>query len=129
MRQAQELSPAELATIVNSLQQMLYLDFGDQNQPIWNPDKSWEGADVCDQLARLLADHDLVPQSVIAVSSNQPSHPPEHNHELNDSGAARRAADRRSRRSFAQLDGGHPCQSQRLGNSQNTDPGTKIRSR
>jgi hypothetical protein len=84
MRPAQELSPAELATIVNSLQQMLYLDFDDRNQPVWNPDKSWNGADICDQLARLLADHDLIPKSVIAFSTNQP-HTPEHNHELDDS--------------------------------------------
>ena len=101
MRQAKELSPAELATIVNALQQALYLDFDDRNQKVWNPDKSWDGADVCDHLAQLLAEHGLVPQSVVIVPLDPPPHSPEHNHDLDDSGSSRRAAHRRSRRPSA----------------------------
>lgn len=98
MRPAKELSRAELATIVDALQQALYLDFDNRNQKIWNPDKSWDGADVCDQLALLLAEHGLVPQSVVIVPLDPPPHSPEHNHDLDDSGSSRRAAHRRSRR-------------------------------
>ena len=101
MRQAQDLSRAELVTIVDALQQALYLDFDDRSQKVWNPDKSWDGADVCDQLALLLADHGLVPQSVTVIPPDPPPHSPEHNHDLDDSGSSRRAAHRRSRRPSA----------------------------
>lgn len=98
MRQAQDLSRAELVTIGNALHQALYLDFDDRNQKIWNPDKSWDSADVCDQLALLLADHGLVPHSVVIVPLDPPPHSPEHNHDLDDSGSSRRTAHRRSGR-------------------------------
>ena len=101
MRQAKELSPAELATIVNALQQALYLDFDNRNQKVWNPDKSWDGADVCDQLALLLADYGLVPQSVTVIPPDPPPHSLEKPHDLDDSGSSRRAAHRRSRRPSA----------------------------
>ena len=98
MRPAKELSRAELATIVDALQQALYLDFDNRNQKVWNPDKSWDGADVCDQLALLLAEHGLVPLSVVIVPLDPPPHSPEHNHDLDDSGSSRRTAHRRSGR-------------------------------
>ena len=101
MRLATELSPAELVTIVDALQQALYLDFDDRNQNVWNPDKSWDGADVCDQLSLLLADHGLVPQSVVVIPLDPPPHSPEKPHDLDDSRSSRRAAHRRSRRPSA----------------------------
>jgi len=94
MRLATELSRAELATIVDALQQALYLDFDDRNRKVWNPDKSWDGADVCDQLSLLPADHDLVPQAVTVIPLVPPPHSSEHNHDLDDSGSSRRAAQR-----------------------------------
>lgn len=101
MRQANELSRAELVTIVDALQQALYLDFADRNQKVWNPDKSWDGADVCDQLALLLTNHGLVPHSVVTFPPDIPPHSPEKPHDLDDSGSSRRAAHRRSRRPSA----------------------------
>ena len=98
MRQAKELSRAELATIVDALQQALYLDFDDGNKKVWNPDKSWDGADVCDQLSLLLAEHGLVPQSVVIFPLDSPPHSPEKPHDLDDSGSSRRKAHRRPRR-------------------------------
>ena len=72
MRTVSELSHAELACIVAAIQQALYLDFDSTQTKIWNPDKEWEGAEVCDRLAAELDRFDLVPQSVIPVSSVAP---------------------------------------------------------
>ncbi len=101
MRLATELSLLELVTIVDAIQQSLYLDFDDRNQKIWNPDKSWEGADVCDQLSSLLVDYGLVPQSLTVIPPDTPPHSPEHNHDLDDSRSSRCAAYRRARRPSA----------------------------
>jgi hypothetical protein len=67
MRSPDDLSQAERVSIARLVQQALYLDRDAQNQPIWNPDKSWEGADVCDNLTALLADFGLVPHDIISV--------------------------------------------------------------
>ena len=67
MRQPAQLSPEELIAVVTALQQALYLDFNEQNQLIWNPDKQWDGADICGQLAAELASYELVPQQVIVI--------------------------------------------------------------
>ena len=67
MRQPVQLSPEELIALVTALQQALYLDFNHKNEPIWNPDKQWDGADICDQLAAELARVDLVPRQVITA--------------------------------------------------------------
>ena len=72
MRTARELTRAELAAIVDSLQQALYLDFDSALTKVWNPDKDWDGAEVCDQLAAELDRFDLVPLSVIPISSPAP---------------------------------------------------------
>ena len=101
MRLATELSRTELAAIVDALQQALYLDFDNRSQKVWNPDKSWDGADVCDQLSLLLADHGLVPHSVVIFPPDISPHSPEKPHDLDDSGSSRRAAHRRSRRPSA----------------------------
>ena len=94
MRLATELSRTELAAIVDALQQALYLDFDNRSQKVWNPDKSWDGADVCDQLSLLLADHGLVPHSVVIFPPDISPHSPEKPHDLDDSGSSRRAAHR-----------------------------------
>jgi hypothetical protein len=72
MRTAQDLAPDELVTIVAALQQALYLDFDTGPTPVWNPDKQWEGAEICDQLAAELARFDLVPSVISPVSPDAP---------------------------------------------------------
>ena len=72
MRTAMELTRDELVAIVDALQQTLYLDFEADLTKIWNPDKAWDGADVCDQLAAELARFDLVPDVVTPVSHHAP---------------------------------------------------------
>ena len=72
MRTARELTLAELAAIVDSLQQALYLDFDEKLRKVWNPNKEWDGADICDQLAAELARFDLVPLVVTPVPNEAP---------------------------------------------------------
>lgn len=72
MRTAKELARNELLTIVEALQQALYLDFDADLTQVWNPDKEWDGADLCDQLAAELARFDLVPDVVTPVAPHAP---------------------------------------------------------
>lgn len=72
MRTAQELTRDELVAIVEALQQSLYLDFEADLIKVWNPDKEWDGADICDQLAAELARFDLVPEIITPVSHKAP---------------------------------------------------------
>ena len=60
MRSPNELTRRELLAIVDGLQQALYLDFDSRLTKIWNPDKEWEGAEICDYLAALLAGFALI---------------------------------------------------------------------
>ncbi len=68
MRSTTELTRRELLLIVDGLQQALYLDFDSRLTKIWNPDKEWDGAEVCDYLAALLAGFGLIPLTVTAVA-------------------------------------------------------------
>ena len=61
MRRAHELTESELLHIIQSIQQLLYLDEDDEHVLFWNRDKPWSGADVCQSIATLLDDHGLVP--------------------------------------------------------------------
>ena len=117
MRRASELSRSELATVVDAVQQLLYLDFTDHNQAVWNPDKSWNGTDVCDQLSLLLTDRGLVPRSVVVISSENQPHSLEQPLDLDDSRSTRRAAHRRPGRATSQHHGCRSRQSQRLRHS------------
>lgn len=72
MRTANNLERDELAAIVDALQQALYLDFDAELTKVWNPDKAWDGAEVCDQLAAELTRFDLVHDVVTAVSPETP---------------------------------------------------------
>lgn len=72
MRTAQDLAPDELVTIVAALQQALYLDSDTRPTQVWNPDKTWDGAEICDQLAAELARFDLVPSVVTPLLPNAP---------------------------------------------------------
>ena len=62
MRRPVDLSRAALETIVDAVQQHLYLDHDKARGFVWNPDKDWSGADVLEQLAGLLAQFDLSPE-------------------------------------------------------------------
>ncbi len=76
MRLADQLPQAELSAIVSTVQQLLYLDRDDRGQCCWDPDKSWNGADVCDNLAALFAEHGLAPEEPIPLRHlNQTSTP------------------------------------------------------
>jgi hypothetical protein len=72
MRTPQKLVRRELLAIVGALQQALYLDLDAYETKIWNPDKPWNGAEVCDDLAALLAEYDLTAQTVTAVVAPPP---------------------------------------------------------
>ena len=72
MRTAKDLTRDELVMIVAALQQALYLDFDAELTKVWNPDKQWDGADICDQLATELARLGLVPEAVTPTTSEAP---------------------------------------------------------
>lgn len=61
MRSISELSREELEQIVQSVRDLLYLD-NDQRGDLYNPDKHWSGADVCERLAGTLSEFGLVPE-------------------------------------------------------------------
>jgi hypothetical protein len=69
MRTADQLSQGELLGIVQAMQRRLYLDRDDQGAEFWNPDKPWNGSDVCQDLASILDQYGLVPDR------EEPYHP------------------------------------------------------
>ena len=71
MRSPNELTRRELLAIVDGLQQALYLDFDSRLTKIWNPEKEWDGAEVCDYLAALLAEFALIPLTVTVVADGE----------------------------------------------------------
>lgn len=78
MQRPRDLKKAELVAIVGRLQGLLYIDIagteGEKDDAgnviirpdheFWNPDKPWEGATVCDEMARILDRHGLVPHEL-----------------------------------------------------------------
>ena len=67
MRTPGELGRGDLIEIAAAFQEALYLDFDAALAKVWNPDKEWDGAEVCDQLAKVLARHQLAPDAMIPV--------------------------------------------------------------
>lgn len=67
MRKPRDLSRVELIEIVAAVQKALYLDLDAEHTQVWNPDKPWAGAEICDQLAEVLTRHQLAPDAVIPV--------------------------------------------------------------
>ncbi|MEX0867209.1 MAG: hypothetical protein WD030_07615 [Pirellulales bacterium] len=67
MRLISELSREELEQIVQSVQDLLYLDTG-QSGDFYNPEKDWSGADVCESIAATLREFGLVPE--VATPAN-----------------------------------------------------------
>ncbi len=68
MRTAKELSRKQLETIVESVQEFMYRDLGEGGTDVWNPDKSWPGADVCQHVVSVLGEHGLVPEEPMPAS-------------------------------------------------------------
>lgn len=72
MQTAKDLERDELVMIVDSLLQALYLDFDADLTQVWNPDKEWDGADICDQMAAKLARLGLIPEAVTPITTEAP---------------------------------------------------------
>jgi len=67
MKAAKDLSHAELVEIVDAICKYLFLEdveVGTQMLEQWNPDKEWNGADLCGSIATMLGYHGLVPEFV-----------------------------------------------------------------
>ena len=75
MRPVHMLTRRQLLDLASRVQQLLFLDHSPEQGLFWNPDKAWEGADVCAQLAALLEKYDLIP----AHEEDFQSHKPERN--------------------------------------------------
>ena len=61
MQTPDDLSRAQLITIVQTICDLLFADQDDSGAHFWNPDKEWSGADMLDVMAELLAQHGLAP--------------------------------------------------------------------
>ncbi len=61
MRHACELSLPELQQLVTAIQELLYRDEDEQGTPFWNPERTWEGADICEELGQLMTHYELAP--------------------------------------------------------------------
>jgi hypothetical protein len=61
MRTADQLGRDELLRIVQATQELLYLDLDESGTRFWNPDKPWDGADVCQDLSAVLEESGNVP--------------------------------------------------------------------
>jgi len=57
----QELTHAELITIVETIRVVLYAQRDETGAHFWNPDKEWCSADTLEAIAQVFARHDLVP--------------------------------------------------------------------
>ncbi len=54
VRDPGELDRTELEHLAGWVQERLYLDRDERDEPYWNPDKPWSGAELCAELAVLL---------------------------------------------------------------------------
>jgi hypothetical protein len=60
MKAAKNLSHEALVEIAETVQGLLYLDIVNDRE-VFNPEKEWSGADVCEALAGLCTKHKLAP--------------------------------------------------------------------
>ncbi len=64
MRTSKELSREELERLADVVQQALYLKFDAGNESFaWDPEKEWSGIDVCAELANVLRELEMVPET------------------------------------------------------------------
>jgi len=68
LKQPKDLSCQDLVTLIEVIQEHLYLDIDDRGRDCWNPDKSWSG-DEFDCIVRNLRRHDLVPTKAELVET------------------------------------------------------------
>ena len=68
---AEELPREALVEIVSGLQMRLYLDMDGAGREFWNPEKAWNGSDVCQDVQDLLCRHGLVPGGEITVLTEE----------------------------------------------------------
>lgn len=64
IRDPDEVSKRRLVTIVQALQELLYLDAGEGEAPVWVRDKEVNCSDFVDNVNQILVFHDLAPHSV-----------------------------------------------------------------
>jgi hypothetical protein len=51
-----------LEAVVRDVQELMYQELDQQDQPVWNPEKEWS-ADHLDLIADILGQHDLQPRN------------------------------------------------------------------
>jgi hypothetical protein len=82
MRPAADLSLPELQQLITAIQELLYRDEDAAGTPFWNPDREWEGADVCEELGQLMTHYGLAPLDLDPhlplLKGDFPNDPPGH---------------------------------------------------
>jgi hypothetical protein len=63
MKRPKELDRRALESIVDSVQQALYLDYRPGDGLFWNPDVEWDSVEALDQIAATLHENGLIPQN------------------------------------------------------------------
>lgn len=64
MRRPSQLTCQELLQLAHAVQLAFYVDSDDETQaPIWNPDKEWDAAEVCQELNQILGKLGMIPES------------------------------------------------------------------
>ncbi len=71
MRKASDLTRDQLEAIVEAVQECLYLDDDEAGHTYWNPQKQWQGADICEHLANELGNHGLIPATPMKAGAQQ----------------------------------------------------------
>lgn len=65
MQRPKDLSRKELESIVDALQQALYLRYDEEADSfLWDPAKEWSGFDVCDAMGNVLTELSMVPEVI-----------------------------------------------------------------
>ena len=65
MQRPKDLSRKELESIVDALQQALYLKYDEEADSfLWDPAKEWSGFDVCDAMGNVLSELSMVPEEI-----------------------------------------------------------------
>lgn len=62
MKAVKHLSHEELIKIVQTARDLLYLRAGTGTIEVYDPDSEWSGADICEALAGLLNEYELIPK-------------------------------------------------------------------
>jgi hypothetical protein len=64
MRRPSQLTCQELLQLAHAVQLAFYVDADEATQaPIWNPDKEWDAAEVCQDLNGILSKLDMIPET------------------------------------------------------------------